>query len=344
MPRPPPPPAAPVQDLLFDAPADPAPIVQAHDAGPELRTLARQLPPRVHLGTSSWSFPGWAGLVWAGRHADGTLARHGLAAYARHPLLRTVSLDRSFYRPMSAAQFAACAAQVPDDFRFIVKAPALVADAVLRSANGQGLQPNPGFLDPVLASEAFVSPALEGLGHRIGALVFEIPPLPADLRRDLPALFRRLARLLGALPALAPTAPDAVIAVEVRDPDWLVPDLRDVLRETGARYCLGLHPRLPPIAAQLPLLRALWPGPFVCRWSLNRRHGAQGYDAAKATYAPFDRLLDPDPDTREALARIIRGTAGAGFPVYVSVNNKAEGCAPRSVIELARAILGDLSA
>jgi hypothetical protein len=102
-----------------------------------------------------------------------------------------------------------------------------------------------------------------------------------------------------------------------------------------------LHPRLPPIAEQLPLLRALWPGPFVCRWSLNRRHGAQGYEAAKSGYAPFDRLVDPDPDTRAALARIVRGTAAAGFPVYVSVNNKAEGCAPRSVVALARAVVAE---
>ena len=172
----------------------------------------------------------------------------------------------------------------------------------------------------------------------IGALVFEISPLPAALRRDLPALLARLDAMLAALPALAPTAPDGVIAVEVRDPDWLGPALRDVLRAHGARYCLGLHPRLPPIDAQLPLLRAMWPGAFVCRWSLHRRHGAHGYEAAKDGYAPFDRLVDPDPTTREALARIIHGTAQAGHPVLVTVNNKAEGSAPLSVHELACAI------
>jgi uncharacterized protein YecE (DUF72 family) len=328
------------QDLLFselDSPPREA-AVQPQDADEALHALARQLPPRIHLGTSSWSFPGWRGLVWAGAHSEAILAREGLQAYARHPLLRTVSIDRSFYRPMTAAQYAACAAQVPDDFRFMVKAPALVTDAVLRASDGHGVQPNPAFLDPQVAIDHFVQPALDGLGAAIGALVFEIPPLPMALRRDMPALFERLGRMLAALPALATTAPDGVIAVEVRDPDWLVPAFRDVLRDHGARYCLGLHPRLPPIDAQLPLLRALWPGPFVCRWSLNRLHGAQGYEAAKAGYAPFDRLVDPDPLTRDALARIIRGTAAAGHPVYVSVNNKAEGCAPLSVTALAQAV------
>ena len=52
---------------------------------------------RCRLGTSSWSFPGWRGLVYEGQHAQATLSRKGLAAYAAIPLLRTVSLDRTFY-------------------------------------------------------------------------------------------------------------------------------------------------------------------------------------------------------------------------------------------------------
>lgn len=323
-----------LQDTLFA----PLPLVEPARLEAGTQALAARLPASLRLGTSSWSFPGWTGLVWAGRHDEATLAREGLAAYARHPLLRTVSLDRSYYRPMTAAQFAALAAQVPEDFRFVVKAPAMISDGAQRDAGGRPVGLNPGFLDPALTTEQFVQPVLEGMGTRAGALVIEIGPLPGALKADLPALLRRLAHLLESLPALAPRAPEAVIAVEVRDPEWLVPAFRDVLKATGARYCLGLHPRLPPIEAQLPLLRAMWPGAFVCRWNLNRRHGAHGYEAAKAGYAPFDRLVDPDPATREALARIMHGTAAAGHPVLVTVNNKAEGSAPCSVVELARAV------
>lgn len=218
----------PHQDLLFDPP-EPAAVAPAR-LDPALTALARQLPAGLRLGTSSWSFPGWTGLVWAGRHDEATLAREGLAAYARHPLLRTVSLDRSYYRPMTAAQFAALAAQVPEDFRFVVKAPAMISDGAQRDAGGRPVGLNPAFLDPVLTTEQFVQPVLEGLGTRAGALVIEIGPLPGALKADLPALLRRLARLLDALPALAPQAPEAVIAVEVRDPEWLVPAFRDVLR------------------------------------------------------------------------------------------------------------------
>lgn len=313
--------------------------IAAADVEPELRALGQTLPPGLHLGTSSWSFPGWRGLVWMGAHPGPELARHGLAAYSRHPLLRCVSLDRSFYRPLSAVEYAGYAAQVPAEFRFVVKAPGLVCDALVRGGNGRGQQDNPAFLDPVVASEQFVQPAVQGLGGKIGALVFQLSPLPRDWLVRVDEVLDRLSVMLRALPALGSGAPGAVVAVEVRNPEFLTPAFAAMLRSAGATYCLGLHSRMPPIEDQLPMLRALWPAPLVCRWSLNRRHGAYGYEQAKADYAPFDRLQDPDPVTRATLSKVIAATIGAALPVYITINNKAEGSAPLSVFELARSVV-----
>lgn len=335
-----------MQNGLFDEPETPEPTqprkprakVEPAAAGADLLALASALPAHLRLGTSSWNYPGWTGLVWDREYPEARLSKHGLAAYARHPLLRTVSLDRAFYRPLDRDQYAAYAAQVPDDFRFVVKAPSLVADAMVRSEQGRGMQANAAFLDPEIAVRASAQPVLEGLRHRLGALVFQLSPLPAELLRDLPALLRRLAAMLSALPDLRAQAPDAVVAVEVRNPEFLTPAFAEVLRAHGATYCLGLHAKLPPIAEQLPMLRALWPGPLVCRWNLHRRHGAYGYEEAKRLYGNFDRLVDPDPETRAALARVVVATTRAGFPAYVTLGNKAEGSAPWSVTALAETV------
>lgn len=312
--------------------------VAAAAPAPALVELAAALPAGLRLGTSSWNYPGWAGLVWEREYAESALSRHGLAAYAQHPLFRTVSLDRSFYQPLSAAQFAAYAAQVPEDFRFVVKAPSLVTDAVVRDESGRGTRPNPEFLDPAAALRDFVEPALQGLGRKLGALVFQISPLPPGWLGRMPELTERLHALLRAVPALHVEAPDGVVAVEVRDPQWLTPDFTQALRDTGATYCMGLHAKMPRIAEQLPILRALWPGPLVCRWNLNPLHGAFGYEKARRQYAPYDRIQDPDPQTRAALARVIAGTVGAGQNAFVTLSNKAEGSAPLSVVALAQAI------
>lgn len=246
---------------------------------------------------------------------------------------------RSFYRPLTEGQYARYAGEVPDDFRFVVKAPALVTDALVRGEQGHGRQPNTAFLDPALAVQEFITPALAGLGDKVGALVFQLSPLPFSQLLRLPLLLERLRAMLRALPDVRGATPDGVIAVEVRDPEWLspaiAPQLAAVLKETGATYGLGLHAKMPRLAEQLPLLRALWPGPMVCRWNLNPLHGACGYEDAQRMYEPYDRIHDVDHETRELIVRTVRGVTSAGQNAYVTISNKAEGCAPLSARALA---------
>jgi uncharacterized protein YecE (DUF72 family) len=306
---------------------------------PEIQHLGTALPRGLRLGTSSWTYPGWSGLLWDGEFSEPALSKHGLAAYTEHPLLRTVSLDRSFYRPLTAAQYARYAAQVPDDFRFIVKAPSLVTDALVRGEDGRGMQLNPVFLDPTLAVQEYVQPVLDGLGRKLGVLLFQLSPLPPQWLNRLPEVWARLDDMIKALPRLAPEAPDALIAIEVRDPQFITPEFAELLKRMGATYCLSLHPKLPPIERQLPLLRRLWPGPLVCRWHLHRKHGPFGYAEAEKIYAPFHALADPDSDTRHALAKVIRATTAHGQRAFVTISNNAEGCAPLSIQAMAQAIV-----
>ncbi len=339
---PPPPPPAPSAPSPAPAPRKSLTRVNPLPPDPALQALAAALPARVRLGTSSWTYPGWAGLMWDTEYPESLLSKEGLRAYGQHPLMRSVSVDRSFYRPLTQDQYARYAAQVPDDFRFVVKAPSHVTDALVRGEDGRGLQPNPAFLDPALATQDFVAPALAGLGHKVGALVFQLSPLPRHLLHHLPLVLQRVRTLLLAQPPLAPTAPDGVLALEVRDPQWLdepfVHELATVLRDTGATWCLCLHAKMPRLEHQLPLLRMLWPGPMVCRWNLNPLHGAYGYEDAQREYSPYDRIHDVDQDTRDLLVRTMAGIAGAGQNVYVTISNKAEGCAPLSARALAEGL------
>jgi uncharacterized protein YecE (DUF72 family) len=331
-----------MQDSLFpqSGNANSSTAVGAALPDPALIELAATLPAKLRLGTSSWNYPGWAGMVWDDEYAETKLSKSGLVAYAQHPLFHTVSVDRSFYRPLSIAQFAMYAAQVPDDFRFVVKAPSQVTDALVRDESGRGMQINPNFLNVELALSTFVEPALQGLGSKLGALVFQISPLPFAWLTQMPSMIARLHNLLSAIPDLHMTAPDCAIAVEVRDPQWLTRQLADALRAGHATYCMGLHAKMPRIAEQLPILRSLWPGPLVCRWNLNPLHGAFGYEDAQQQYEPYDKMLDPDLETRTALAKVIAGTVGAGQNAYITISNKAEGSAPLSVIALAQAVNG----
>ena len=111
----------PLDALFDDGPPAEAPIAPQPPDG-ALRDLAARLPRTMRLGTSTWNFPGWRGIIWSRGSGLTGLAENGLTAYSKNPLLRTVGLDRNFYRALTTAHFAHYAAQVPEDFRFIVKA------------------------------------------------------------------------------------------------------------------------------------------------------------------------------------------------------------------------------
>jgi uncharacterized protein YecE (DUF72 family) len=317
------------QLTLFGA-AD-APRVAAAPTSLEVMELAGRLPARVRMGTSSWSFPGWAGLVWAGRHAADVLSRDGLPAYARHPLLRAAGIDRTFYAPLGAAEMARHAEQVPEDFRFLVKASQRCTFPHLREGPGEARRDNPRYLDPSWARDAVIAPTVEGLGGRLGTLLFQFPPLPRAGTRDPARFAARLASFLEALPRGPP------YAVEIRDEGLLCPDYAAALSSAGAAHGFTVHPTMPSLEAQarvVPVELQPW---LVVRWMLG--HG-RGYEEARDLYAPFDRLAAPDPGARASIATLLRRAVEAGREGLVIVNNKAEGSSPLSVIELARAVAG----
>jgi uncharacterized protein YecE (DUF72 family) len=329
------------QFSLFEAPPAPdaaprvPPMPAAAAPSADVAALGARLPALARLGTSSWSFPGWAGLVYARKASESELSRLGLDAYARHPVLRAVGLDRTFYAPIAARDYAAYADQVPEAFRFLVKAPAAVSDAARRDERGRATERNPGFLDAQWAADQFVGPALEGLGAKAGPLVFQLSPLPREYAYDPPAFAARLHAFLAALRA---GFSHARLAVEVRNAEVVGAPLAAALRDAGAHYCYGVHARMPAVAEQARRIGA-GDGPLVARWSL---HAGFRYEEAKAEYAPFNRLVDPDVPTRTTLAELAARAITGGHDAIIIANNKAEGSAPLTVVELAREIVGRL--
>lgn len=348
---------------------------------PDDAAIATRLPPHVRLGTSSWSFPGWAGIVYDREIDESTLARKGLVAYSRHPLLRAAGIDKTYYRPITAAAFRQLADQTPDDFRFLVKVAQDCTVPTLRAAGSAGptpspvaggkgawgATPNPNFLSPAWTIERVIEPFVDGLGAKGGALVFQFsrfrfsraavrqrrsetpapggaPGLPPDAagpdrrRAGGAGAPRTAAEFLGRLAAFLLALPRGLpYTVEMRNEELWGEAYFDILRAAGASHCYNVHPQMPPVAEQA---RALPPednpGPLVVRWMLER---SQTYEGARDAYAPFDRLVDEDPDSRAAIAALCVAAARVGRDILVIANNKAEGSAPLTVFKLAREIV-----
>jgi uncharacterized protein YecE (DUF72 family) len=321
------------QLTLFDLGPEPEPKPAGVGAArqPEaVEALGRELPPGIYLGGSTWSFPGWAGLVYDRSYTPSRLAHEGLAAYARHPILRAVGVDRTHYAPVEAVELAAYRQAVPEDFRFLVKAHEACTLARFpdhaRYGASRGRE-NPLFLDAAYAADQVVAPFAEGMGAEAGAILFQFAP--QDL--GTPARFaKRLHAFLSALPQ------GVVYAVEVRNRELLTARYGDALAAVGACHCHNVYLRMPDIRAQAALVGSQREPLTVVRWLL---HPGLTYEEAGRRYTPFNRLAAPDPANRRAVADLARDALAAGRPFLCTINNNAEGCAPLSAVELAKEIV-----
>ena len=337
-------------ESLFDDTPPRTGLVQAQPADRELVRTAKKLPHNVYLGTSSWNFPGWRGIVWSRASGLDQLALHGLSAYAKHPIFRTVGVDRSFYRPLTAAVYSNFAQQVPENFRFLVKAPQIVCDSVLRDRLGRPVHANPDYLNADRALEDFVLPVLEGLGDKAGALIFEMPAIPRHAlieRRSQYAAIETMADFFSQIKSRMPTQAVA-LGVEMRTRVLLTPRWVREMTSTGVRPVLSLHPSMPSIMRQTDMLRLFdapgveqgpWQaaGDILIRWSLA---AAGTYSGLKNDWAPFDRIQREDIVAREGIVWLLRLAQSSGVRAFVVANNKAEGCAPLTMRAIAESLAG----
>jgi uncharacterized protein YecE (DUF72 family) len=320
---------------LFATPevSPPKPAVAPADFPPQLTAIAQCLPKQIYLGTSSWAFDGWRGLVFA-HHAPKTkLSRFGLAAYAQHPLLRAVGLDRTYYAPIATSDFQNYAAMVPDHFRFLVKAHELCTLPVFRGggryAQRQG-EVNTSFLEPRYATDHVVGPCLEGLQGKAGPLLFQFPPLSLGAVGGPQRFAERLHTFLDALPR------GPLYAVELRNRELFTSAYIEALVAADAVHCFNVHPTMPPIPEQCVLARAAASRALVVRWML---HPGYSYERARRRYEPFDHLVDEDPEHRQTIARMCLDTVASTRSAMIIVNNKAEGSSPLTIHKLAEALV-----
>jgi uncharacterized protein YecE (DUF72 family) len=295
---------------------------------PETEALGSALPRNLYLGTSSWAFPGWEGIVYDRASSRTTLSRYGLIAYGKHPLLRAVGIDRTYYGPVPARELRAYAEQVPDGFRFLVKAYEILLRARLR---GPSQSPNEHYLDPSYAVDEVVGPTVEGLGKKAAVLLFQFPPQNVARLGGPEKFAEDLHEFLRALPK------DLTYAVELRNPELLTPRYLEALGDAGACHCYNAHPTMHRLADQVERCGGAAFPDVVVRWMLRRE---RGYDDARDAFYPFNRLVEADSTARSAIAGLCRQAVSAGKRAFVIVNNKAEGSAPLSVVRLAEELRG----
>jgi uncharacterized protein YecE (DUF72 family) len=296
----------------------------------DAREIQERLPAGLFFGTSSWSFPGWTGIVYSRPRSTSELARDGLREYARHPLLRTVGIDRSYYAPLPVADLTAYREQLPDGFRCCIKAPSAVTAYTL-GPPGSREQHNPDFLSIDRLVEDLLAPLDTAFRDRTGPIILEFPPFARRARLEADAFLDRLDFFLTYLPR------EFEYAIELRDRSMLTERYRTLLSRHNVAHTYNMWSAMPMPGEQAAVIPPEDPPFSVVRLLLKP---GTWYEDQREAFRPFDRLQAPD----DAMRRDVVSVAGRALQrqkrVYILVNNKAEGCSPLTIVELARRFAG----
>lgn len=298
--------------------------------------LARQ---GVFIGTSSWKYPGWRGLlytddryVWRGRFSRARFDRYCLGEYAE--VFKTVCVDAAYYKFPERAQLQMMVEQVPSDFLFALKVTDEITTKTFPNLSRFGPRagrPNENFLNADLFASAFLS-ACEPVAANIGLLIFEFSQFhAADFARGRDFV-EALDGFLGKLP------PGWCYGVEIRNRNFLHPDYFGVLARHGVVHVYNNWTDMPPVSEQLALPGSRTRPDLRCARFLLKP--GRRYEEAVKMFSPYNRLGEINADGREAAGRLIREVSSGGgrTRAFIYVNNRFEGCAPETIDAIIEAV------
>ena len=295
----------------------------------ELARLEARLPAEVRFGTSTWTYPGWRGLVYHRDYRPTGQSAAMLAEYARFPLFRTVGIDSSFYGTPQPRTLTQWARALPPGFKCVSKVWERITVHTFAGTRDQARagQRNPDFLSAELFEAEVWTPYRTYLGDHAGPFVFEFQTISARERISPDRFVRLLDDFLDRLPA------EGEYGVEIRNEEFLTPAYFAVLREHDVAHVFNSWTRMPSLGDQLDLAGAITARFILCRALLRP---GRTYAEAVDRFSPYDRIREPNPRLRRDLVRLVRTAAGLRLPAYVLVNNRAEGSAPLTITAVAR--------
>ena len=277
----------------------------------------------IFFGTSSWKYPGWKGMVYTRSYpSKRDFDQECLSEYAT--LFPTVCADFALYDFPQPLRMRAIFEQTPDHFTVSFK----VTDRITikrypnlpRHGDNAG-QENPDFLNVSLFEDAFLRP-LEELRQKCGVIIFEFSTFYPSSGITFPVFVSLIDAFFAKLPK------NYHYAVEIRNTDFLKEEYLAVLQSHGVAHVLSSWTRMPPLDEQLEVPGVL-PAPFAAIRALLKP--GRMYQEAVDRFQPYDRIQEPLPELRRAVADTVLRCVKEEKKLYAYVNNRAEGNSPKTI-------------
>ena len=294
--------------------------------------VARLANAGVFIGTSSWKYPGWCGMLYdeqryvsRGKFSETALEKNCLPEYAE--VFKTTCFDGAYYRFPSPKSLGKLFSEVPEDFQFAFKVTGEITIKKFPQHARHGVRAgkaNENFLNAGLFQDAFLGPC-EPFRRQAGLLMFEFSRFYTSDYEHGREFVVDLDQFLGQLPKGWP------YAVEMRNHHWLQPDYFACLARHGVAHVFNSWDAMPPVNEQMALPRSRT-NPNLCAARFLLRPGRK-YQEAVDTFRPYNKVQEPYPEAREAGAALIAEgkSAGPAHKTFIYVNNRLEGNALETI-------------
>ena len=278
----------------------------------------------IYLGTSSWKYRGWEGMIYEGGYSsEAQFQRASLREYTN--LFPTVGVDFTYYTWPLAEMMAYLVESTPENFRLCPKVTKRITLSQFPDLPAYGKwagQKNPDYLNADLFREQFLLP-LERLRGRMGIVLFEFSG-PAESELEA------MARFFSSIPR------DFTYAVEIRNPDLVNPNFYGLLKTLNVTPALSVWTKMPSIAEQWSHVQK---GGGVAHGlplvGLGVVREGRSYEEAVNLFQPYREVQEENLGARKDLAALINNAMSHERKAFILVNNRLEGSAPHTLGKIA---------
>lgn len=279
--------------------------------------------PYLRIGTCSWKFDSWKGLIYD--PAKTYRPDDYLPDYARH--FDSVEIDQWFWslfpggiKLPDIGTVKSYADSVPNDFIFTVKAPNSLTLTHFYSKQSKKYakyagQPNEHFLDNELL-EKFLE-RLTLMESKLGPIMFQFEYLNKKKMPSKELFFDKFHGFITKAPR------GYRYAVEIRNPNYLSQAFFNFLKDHGLGFVYLEGYYMPHIGEVFEKFY-----PATADFNIIRLHGGDRMEIEAETGGLWNRIILPKPKGLKAAAQIVRTNRRQNVLTFVNLNNHFEGSAP----------------
>lgn len=285
----------------------------------------------LRIGTCSWKYDSWTGLVYSEEQLGNYLEEYALK-------YRTVEVDQWFWslfgedrvvlpKPAVVQDYAN---SVPADFRFSIKAPnSLSLTHYYKKQKSDPLIPNPYFLSPRLFEDFWSS--LGPLQEKVGAISLQFEYLNKQKMSGQDEFLNALAAFADSMDYPVP------ICIESRNPNYLNASYFEFLAEHGLGHVYSQGYYLPDIVELYKKSYKYLKGIAMIRLLGPDRSGIE-----EASGKVWNRIIQPKDGELPDISKMVRHMVNEQeLDLYLNVNNHYEGSAPITIDKLEELLAAD---